>query len=451
MDANRVERLRAERAKAISEMTELIDAAEVEQRDLSDEETVKYDDLDKFQEERAKSISQAEKAEQLRPQVSQAEAVEPVEAEARHARPKDASKSEKTYRPDTIRTRSFFADLLSVREGDTEARERLTSNARESLDVLGYDERDMSTSLTAGGDFLPPLYLADLWVHPNMAGRKLADALPAYPLPPKGISVTIPSFDSGVTVAGRADNAAVSETDGVTSTKSASVVEYAGQVDVGRIEVRRSDPAFESVITRMLVRRYNVKVDVDLFTGSGTNAHKGLDNVVGINTVQWTQGTPTGVGILGQIYKAISLIDTNRIEVEADLIVMNGRRMAWAGQTFSGTSGSPIIQQGSLFQALGTQDMGFTETIAGLRVLRDNNITASYGASTNEDKIYVLASQDFLFAEGPLYAKVYEDVGSGTGTIRYQVFADSLFLSGRYPTSCSVIYGTGLVAPTFNS
>lgn len=460
MDAGRLEKLRDERAIAIREMVALTDAAEVEQRDLTDEESAKFDECEKAVEERDVQIRQLEKVAALKPQLDVADVA--PETEARAAQPHDSSKHEKTYRPDNIQERSFFADLMAAKDGDWEARQRLNRNSREALDYWGdkhhrrYDTgaefRDMSTTLTAGGDFLPPLYMGELWVHPSMAGRNFADALPSYPLPPKGMTVTIPSLDSGVTVAGRLDLGTVSETDGVTSTKTLYVREFAGRVDVGRIELRRSDPAFETVIMNTLQRRYNVAVDVSLFSGAGGTAasHLGLDSITP-NTVTWTSATPTGVGFLGQIYSAIASIDTNRIEVEADMIVMHGRRAAWASQTFSGTSGAPVIQLGSLFQALGQQDGGFTYDVAGLRLIRDNNITTTNGASTNEDKIYVLASQDFLFAEGPMYTRIDESLGQVTGAVGLNIFADSLFISNRYPKSCTVISGTGLVAPTFNS
>jgi hypothetical protein len=51
--------------------------------------------------------------------------------------------------------------------------------------------------------------------------------------------------------------------------------------------------------------------------------------------------------------------------------------------------------------------------------------------------------------ESPLFARVDEGVGSATGVIRYSLFQHTAFLSKRYPTSASVISGTGLVAPSF--
>ena len=79
----------------------------------------------------------------------------------------------------------------------------------------------------------------------------------------------------------------------------------------------------------------------------------------------------------------------------------------------------------------------------------DPNIGTTYGASTNEDEVYVVNSEDLLLAEGPLMARVFEDVGSGTGVIRYQIFAHVAFLSNRYPEAVCTISGTALTAPTF--
>ena len=371
-------------------------------------------------------------------------------------------RSEHTYRPDNLREANFWADKISVRENSSssfEARERLNMSERESMDfyerTYGSDYageiRAMGDVSTAGGDFLPPLYLADLWVHPNMAGRPLADALPKYPLPPTGTQITIPDLVSGVSVAARASGGAVSATDGVTKQISHTVNEYAGYVDIDRIAVMRSDPGLQEVLTRTLVRRYNVALDVDLLSGSGTAPHHcGIDNIgTGLNTVTWTQASPTPAKFMSQVQYAISQVDANRLEISPDLIVLHGRRMTWAAQPNSSTF--PLLQQSGLFHAQGTQDGGFIETLAGLEVVKDNNITTTGGSGTNQDRAYVLAREDFLLAEGPLYARIHEDVGSGTGTIRFAVFAHSAFLSKRYPTGAAIITGTGMAAPAFDS
>lgn len=463
-----IEELRGQRESLVNEVKDIRDGATARGEDLTEDElrisNEKLDAVDKL-DERIKTEERA--TPHLAPRMTQTDAVEERDAKPvldtetkAYARPKNWRSEELTYRPDNMRQANFWKDMLEKRNGGNDARERLEKNVEQAHDYYeatrGMDYaaelRVMGTGSTAGGDFLPPLYLADLWVHPNMAGRPLADRLPKYPLPPTGTAITLPKLSSGVTVAGRASGGSVSSTDGVTATDSYTVQEYAGLVDIDRIAVMRSDPGLQDVLTRTLVRRYNVAIDVDLISGSGSGAHhKGLDTVLngGSNDVTWTQGSPTPAKFNSQVLKAISLIDTNRIEVEADLVVLHGRRMAWAAQPNSSTFG--IFQQSGLFHAQGTQDGGFIQTMNGLEVLRDNNVTTTNGASTSEDRVYVLASQDFLFAEGPLYARVHEDVGSGTGFIRFAVFAHSAFLSNRYPASGARISGTGLIAPVFDS
>ena len=362
--------------------------------------------------------------------------------------PKAQSLRGLTYRPDTWRTHSFFADQLLRREGDEAAKERLRTNRLEAMSHLGLEERDMQNLTTQGAELLPPIYTADLFVEPNIAGRPLADRLPKYPLPPSGTAISTPQLASGVTVAARADAGTVSETDGVTATITHTVNEIAGQVDIGRIAVMRSDPGLDMVIGRTLVRRYNAYLDTQLISGTGTAPqHDGLRNVASANTVAYTDASPTAAELVPKLYDAIQKVASNRLEEQADLIVMHPRRAAFLASNLSSTF--PLFQLGGLYQAAGNQSMGFTAGIAGLEVLLDPNVGTLYGAATNEDEIYVLASVDFQLAEGPLMSRVFEDVGSGTGVIRYQVFAHSAFLSNLYPASLTIISGTGLVSPVF--
>ena len=456
-----LEELREKRASLVAQVQERRDLATTETRDLTEDElSASNTDLDEVEKIDARIKQEEREQPHLKPALTQAAAVETRDATAiLSARPRNPDAEEKTYRPDNMREANFWADLTEVGRGNTAVHDRLSRNAEQAYEYYettrGRDYarelRDMGTGSTAGAEFMPPLYLADLWVHPNMAGRPFADALPKYPLPPTGIAISIPKLSSGISVAARASGGNVSETDGVTATISHDVNEYAGLVDIDRIAVMRSDPGLQDVLTRTLVRRYNVALDTDLLSGSGTAPHHtGIDNIgTGLNTVTWTQGTPTPALFLSQIYKGISQIDTNRLEETPDLIVMHGRRMAWGAQPDASTF--PLVQQSGLFHTAGTQDGGFIQTLAGLEVLKDNNITTTAGSSTNADKVYILVSQDFLLAEGPLYAKVHEGVGSGTGAIRYTVFAHSAFLSKRYPTGAAISTGTGLAAPTFDS
>ena len=341
---------------------------------------------------------------------------------------------------------SFFRDLLLIKEGDASARERLERSQRERVDK-DTQLRDMTSGATSGAEFYPPLYLAQLAVEPNIAGRPFADAIPKMPLPDAGVDITIPALTSGVAVAGRLDGGTVQETDGVTASITAKVNEISGQVDVGRINVMRSFPGLDEIIMRTLVRRYAVLQDTYCLAGTGTAPqHRGIRAVASINTVTYTDASPTAAELLPKIYDAIQKIASTRLETFATHIVMHPRRAAWLASNLSSTF--PLFQLGGLMQANGTQAQGFTSGIAGLQVILDPNIATNYGGGT-EDEIYVVAMDDLLLMEGPLYTRVFEDVGSGTGTVRFQVFGHSAFIGNRYPASITAISGTGLIAPTF--
>lgn len=363
------------------------------------------------------------------------------------------TREEATYRVDRVAEVSFLRDLYARKQGDREAAERLERNRREAIDALpAHSEfRDMSDTSTAGAEFVPTQYLAQLWVGPAVGGRPFADALPKLDLPTVGTTIDVPQLSSGVAVAARADAGAVQETDGVTATISHNVNEIAGQVDIGRIAVMRSNPPLDVIIGQTLVRRYNAYLDTQLLSGSGSSSqHDGLDNVSGINSVSYTDASPTAAELVPKLYDAIQQVwDGRKGESTPDLIVVHPRRGAWLASNLSSTF--PLFQLGGLNQAAGSQAAGFVNNFAGLRVILDPNILTTYsaGGNTNEDRIYVVASEDYILMEGPMFARVFDDVGSGNGLIRYQVFAHSAFLSNRYPEGAALIVGTGLVAPTF--
>jgi hypothetical protein len=59
------------------------------------------------------------------------------------------------------------------------------------------------------------------------------------------------------------------------------------------------------------------------------------------------------------------------------------------------------------------------------------------------------SSQIFLWEEGAPRTRVFEDIGSGTLTVRLRVHGYVALMANRLPTAISLVTGTGLVAPTF--
>lgn len=346
-------------------------------------------------------------------------------------------KSEPVYRPDAHGT-SFFADLFRAREhGDQDAAERLRRNDAQM--------RDFSAS--TDGQFIPPQYLADRWAEYPRADRPFADIVPKAPLPANGLTVTVPKVSGGASEAVQtAQNGSVSETDPTVTAVTAPLVTVAGQVDIARQALERSDPALDMVIYSDLRAAYDAYLDTQLLSGQGSSGqHQGIRGVSSINTV--TASTATGTSILSQVYNASQAVATSRYR-PANVVVMHPRRAAWlAAQTMSG---APIFQQGGLFQAFGTQDNTFAGSLAGLPVVLDANIGTTYGnPGTNQDEIYVLHINDLLLMEGDLRQTRFEDVGSGNLTVRLQLFGYSFFVPNRQAKSICAISGAGLATPSF--
>jgi hypothetical protein len=93
--------------------------------------------------------------------------------------------------------------------------------------------------------------------------------------------------------------------------------------------------------------------------------------------------------------------------------------------------------------------------LQGLPVVTDANITITNGVGTNEDIIIVaragVAGDLILWEDGdgvPQQLK-FEETIAGSLTIKLVAYGYVGFTAGRYPTSVSVISGTGLGTPTF--
>lgn len=347
---------------------------------------------------------------------------------------------EPVYRQDSAE--SFFRDLVYARDNPVAAA-RLTRHQ----EMVGHaEQRDVAISAVAG--FMPPNYLADQYAALPRAGRPFADVLPKAPLPATGNTLSIPRITTGTSAAVQAAEAdPVSETDIDDTTLTVSVRTIAGQNDVSRQALDRSEPGIDIIIFNDLMAAYDAALDAQLLSGTGSNGqHLGVRAVTGRNTVSYTAATPTQAGLLPKVYELMSLIHSGRFLAPSH-IVLHPRRAAWLAAALSSTF--PIFQQGNLNQAVGTQDRGLVTAFGGLEPVIDANVGTTYGAGTNEDEIYIARAADLVLMEGPVQTGVYRDVLSGTGQVRLQIWAYSAFTSGKQPEAIGHLSGTGLAEPTF--
>jgi HK97 family phage major capsid protein len=371
---------------------------------------------------------------------------DPAEKRGIPARYRGSSKEPLTYRADNQAERSFFYDVFAAsRLGNSEAQARLQQNERE----VAYETRSMSTTVTAGGNFIPPQYLGEMYAALARPGRPYADSVPNTPLMATGMNITIPRITTGSLVAAQTtQNTSLGTQDIVEALLTVPVITIGGYSDLSVQLAERAEPGFDQILFADLRNDYDRVLDAAMLNGAGSTTHLGIRAVSSIQTSTYTSATPVASGLLPKLYDAIQKIATTRY-MQPDTLVLHPRRSAWFVSNLSSTF--PLFQVGGLYQAAGQQDGGFVNSFAGLNIVSDPNVGTVYsvGGNTNEDEIYVTRNADMHLWEGTPRVEVFRDVGSSTGTVRIRLYAFSAFASGRFPGSICKIAGSGLSAPTF--
>ena len=349
--------------------------------------------------------------------------------------------------------RSYLQDLAKSQiSGDPEARARLDRHAAEVR--IDPEYRELNRTDTSGGYFVPPIWLNE-YVELARAGRPTANLVTNLPLPPGTDSINIPKVSTGTATAIQAaDNSAVQETDLADTSVQANVKTIAGQQDLAIQLMEQSPFNFDQVVFADLAADYATKVNVQVLSGTNANNQvKGiLTDTTGINTVSYTDTTATVAEAYSKIADAIQKVHTNRF-MEPQVIVMHPRRWAWITAA-ADTTGRPLVSpsgpgqnQVASFAAVASQRV--VGELQGLPVVTDPSIPITNGAGTNEDVIIVMRASDCVLYESSLRTRVLPDVGSGTLTVRLQVYGYIAFTAERQAKGITVISGTGLTAPVF--
>lgn len=432
----------AEKRKSLkAEAAELVAKAEGEERDLTDVESVRIDEI-------------VEEVRDLDGKIAKFAALEDpeddeAEAEVRSVPRVEVRREESTYRRDG--RSSYFRDIVATQlpqaglAGADEARDRLNRHANE---VRALDRVDGN-----GGYFTPPTWLTDEFVPLARASRPYADAVTRQVLPAGVSSVSIPKVSSGTSVAAQTDNGAVSSTDLDDLAVTAQVCTYAGMQDVALQLLDQSPVAFDQVIFQDLAAAHAAQIGNAVINGTGANGQ--VLGIAGItqnfHSIAYTATTPTVAGVYAKIADAIQRVHTNRF-APPTLIVMHPRRWGWLTSA-SDTTGRPLVSPVAPQNVVAGFDAAVAEqivgSIQGVPVLTDTHIPTGIGASTNQDAIMVVRASDHVLWESTPQTAVFSDVGSGTLTVRLRLHSYVAFQPERYSNNLAIIAGTGTVTPTF--
>jgi HK97 family phage major capsid protein len=243
-------------------------------------------------------------------------------------------------------------------------------------------------------------------------------------------------------------NTSVSETNLDETTLSVPVVTIAGQQTISVQGLSRGRGT-EQIIVRDLVAAYNTQLDAQLIAGTGQNGqHRGILNTVGIESVTYTDSTPTVAELYPKLFDVIQKVQSGNYRGVTHF-VMHPRRWAFIASGLS--SSTPIVQisnnpEGTAGQFGAPSYGGVVGNLAGVPVVLDANIAVT--TSTDQDTIYAVSADELHLWEdsAPLFIRV--DQASSLG-VTIAAFGFTAFTAGRYPGAHGKVSGTGLATPTF--
>lgn len=347
--------------------------------------------------------------------------------------------------------KSFFRDLWLVRkQGDRDAFGRLERNNK----VAETENRALTTTDGAGGDFVPPKWLVDEYVKLARPGRVSADRVPTSELPAGTDSINVPKVTTGTATAVQAtQNTAVQQTDLATAAVSSPVITIAGGQTLSLQLIEQSPLNVDDMVLSDLAAAYAVNLNTEVLSGSGTAGH-----VLGLLTLSGTTAIATGATadaktVYAAVANAIQTVHTNRF-MPPDAIVMHPRRWGWLlAQTDS--TGRPLVvpaanaPQNTLANPAGVVSEGYVGTMLGLPVYVDALIPTNIGAGTNQDRIIVARWADLRLYEGNTRAEAFPQTFANQMSVFVRLYNYVSFQPARYPKSIAVIDGLALVTPVF--
>ena len=413
----------------------IVDAAEVEARDLTTEENDQIGVALRSASELDAQIAQHKELE-----ARNASATE-MRSQAGLISPAVVKSEPRTYSRENRNT-SFLADAFAAQfNGDYVAKERLERHMNEER----VERRDVTSANFAG--LVVPQFLTELAAPLARAGRPVADIARKHQLPNAGLTLSISRVTTGSSTAAQTEGSAVSETNMDDTKLDITVQTIAGQQTVSRQALERGT-GVDALVMNDLIFSYHTSLDASVVTS--------LTNAV-TQVITFTDASPTVAELYPKLLDGVQRIQTNFF-AGPNVIIMHPRRLAFilaaldnsnrplAVPSMNGAMNAISVGDGSVVYG----NSGYS--IAGLPVVTDANVTTTNGVGSNEDVIIIANTQELhLWEEGngaPMYLR-FDQPKAAELDVLAVVYGYSAFTAARYPNAASLIGGTGLVTPTF--
>lgn len=362
------------------------------------------------------------------------------------------TREERTYHKGNDRKGAMFLrDALRKHFfNDYDSNDRLSRHMQEeTVERGGRLTRAVGTGGFAG--LVVPQYLTDFYAPAIAPLRPFADVCNRHDLPATGMTVNISRITTPSGVALQAtENSAVQNTDMDDTLLTENIQTAAGQQTISRQAAERGT-GIEEVVMDDLFRRYASTLDSTLINQATT----GLSAVA--QTVTYDDASPSGTEAWPKILAGAANTEAALLGfAQPDVVLMHSRRWYWLQSQLS--SQWPLFGQPGIIDNHGGANFA-TKYGRGARGVMpngmvsvvDNNVATNLGAGTNQDEMYVIATDECHLWDdpsAPVYLRCEQPAAANLGILMvlYGYFAYSF---RRYSNANSKITGSGFVSPTF--
>lgn len=321
--------------------------------------------------------------------------------------------------------------------------------AEQRLRAGGFEFRvEPGTTDGQGGYFSPPAWLNQLFATANRPARVLADLMPTFTLPAGVSTVNLPIIGTGSIVEPTTSGSAVADQDITDSAGVSTVTPFSGMVDVALQLVDMSPPGahIDFAIFSDLSEAYDASLEAQLISGTGMGPQLlGVTNVAGVNSVTFTNASPTGSLLYPFLGQAFAQVSDNRFAAP-QCWLMRGARWAWI-KTSEDSATLPFDISSPTYLGSTDDTPDPIGGIVGLPVFLEEQISNTQGAGGNQDQIIALRPSDMILLEGEPQTMVAHEPLSGTLGARIEMHSYAAAFTDRRPAGVSVISGTGLAKP----
>ena len=329
---------------------------------------------------------------------------------------------------------------------------------RGPISARGLSYRALSTAATAGGEFVPPMYLTEEWIAYARPGRVLADLQHHQALPDGTMSINIPKVTGGTSTATQGtQNTNVANVQLQTAFVTFPVVTKAGAQLISLQLLERSPINFDEVVGRDLALAYAQDLNYAIHSGTGIAGDGGADivgilNTAGIYTVTWTQGTPTLKGLYGQVGYAKTQVATGR-KLPATHRVMQSLEWEWIDAYFD-TANRPLVTPtyaGPFNAVTVAPDAAVAQGTIGRKLQEldtfvDLTLPINLGSGANQLVDIIGRFDENYLYESPITTRMLPQTYGMQLSMLLQLYGYSAFTAARYPVANAAIVGTGLAS-----